>query len=795
MGTPINKKRFREEAAAPPSEPVASTRLSCLLTLDETSKKVDEIYDNISKASFITLDSIFTSLDQIKSRIEEAHAARPTDAVLVQDLLEQLLKRFETELNQAEDFNEIKKISSQISGNLEKLSSFDKDNDGSRLVKHLIEKIDADFLLIVQKLKDLSNEINAPVLDRFLALKLETARTKYLQLRGAFEEKGLITASMIVHIPKFFLHLDIYNYQRALLPIVHHLIQDKYKDSSNVSVAQMATRFCRQPTPVERETIDRAYNDLPAEIKETLEEYANNPKYRPSEIPKGSGEYYKVKAKVLRDLIDADPNFFPAPVDPRSFPHTQMGRASRELTEEEDSKVDEYDTVYRPPSAHFDSSSALPVLPGVPQFSRGVLFGLGNCEAGASQQAPRSPDPVEQLSQYITGARLERQCKPAPDALFDRHIANLSPEDRALFTQYREMFVADARSPSAITPEAKALFDEYIRAAVNRQISAYIAQGRLSPTTSSIDIYWYIDIVQESVDQILATSSVANTILLPSPNVFRAIPLIPLRIASIPLRRDHPRDFRHERFQLPLPGSFSQELAQLSPRSAADEDGFSPPMPVPCTQPSIPRMASPTDADMALPLFGQEEVRDTNAILMDIFSCLKNDLFRISEADRSSPVALREFVDQLELPAPILANFYAHVRDVAIAQGLNPVAASQTWAAENAFSSYEYVKQGLFHTVSGMLTESQRNVFETWFKVSSMPAPRTPDAIRAIVESRTYSEAQITRFYEGLKAYERRVHPITNLVDLPDWAQSNAYTDYTRTCVALSQVFLHELSI
>lgn len=758
MAPPINTgKRFRETAASS-SELLPSARVTRLIALDELSKRVDDIYLKISGASFSTPLWISTSLDRIRGQIQDAYTGRPSVSVFREDLYSQLMQQmnlFDAELSrQTGVFDDIKERSFQIIKKVNKLSSLDKQGLSSPSLKSHLDEIHADFLLIARELQDFSEEVDTPVLGKSFAVELETARRKYLQEREVLERKGVISPITTGPIPEFFLYLDIYNYQRTLLPVVHHLIHDKY--ATGASVAQVARRLCREPTPEEIAKIETAYEKLSPELKENLEEFALHPKYRLSDIPKESGEYYKVKAKALRDLIDTSPYFLPSPVDPRTFPFLEeSGQPLGELDEASDSKVDEDGTVHRPPTPPFETSAALTGPSTPPRSTRLVAPRL---------RSPRPPgqvlrfiDPCLELSEDIDRARLLRDRKPNPEALFDRYVANLSPDDRRVFTQseYREAAFENGFShpeAKALFHRAKARFDEYIRAAVENRLPGYIAQYRLPPTTSSLDFDEYTDVVEDAINQIRATSPVAR-------NLFHRS-----------LDGSPPRPFHGFSIDPSLadPSIFSQMIAQPSPRM------------------------SRTEGAAPLPLF--EDVRDEKAVLIDIYNFLGDQLFKLTEEQRTNPEFLQDLFETLNLPPPILSSFYAHVRDVAVANSRCPLGAEANWAVLNTFYSYEYVERGLFYTLLRMLTQSQRNVFETWFKVSTMPAPRTPDAIRNIIESRNYTQEQTARFYEELKSYERELHPHTQITDLPGWAQENAYTDYNRTRVALNRVLLHELS-
>ena len=187
-----------------------------------------------------------------------------------------------------------------------------------------------------------------------------------------------------------------------------------------------------------------------------------------------------------------------------------------------------------------------------------------------------------------------------------------------------------------------------------------------------------------------------------------------------------------------------------------------------------------------------EEVQETDikGFLVNIYYCLNDTLFSLSEEDRSNPEKLRSIFSDLQLPEPLLGNFYAHVTNIAAESYQLPLDAGLNWAEDNAFSSYLYIEKGLVLTVLERLTDVKTNVFNAWYKLATMPEPRSADGVRDIIQSYQYTGPQIAKFNMELIKYERRQHPRSEDMNVAGWAEANAFSDYNRTRAALSAVLL-----
>ena len=320
MTSSINAGSKRPRELLPLSEEQFRAHSLQLDALEKLSTRVENLYIQITALVFIMPDYIPKILFSIQHKIQiYKNSTLSTN-------LESKIRHSLSILNKMEFcviycgslFKEINEDAYKLIGTINNLSVLDEESLSSTPLVELVEQIHREFMLLANKLKYLSNHVNKPDLGLSFALKLEKARRKYLPIREMLIRNSLISVDNVPPIPEFFCHLAMYNYKTALLPTVHHLIHDKY--SLNLSLAKLAAMPCRTPTEEEAARIEAAYNSIPPGVRGSLEDTGEMDEYHLREIPAGSGEHYKMRAKILRDFLLANPQLYPHPADPRTFP-------------------------------------------------------------------------------------------------------------------------------------------------------------------------------------------------------------------------------------------------------------------------------------------------------------------------------------------------------------------------------------------------------------------------------------------------------------------------------------------
>jgi len=747
MVNPVNKKRDRDDCP-PLVVPLHTTprRFNLLESLNEATEKVERLFFEIAAAPFRVPNDISNVVKEMLDHVTNADNRSPTLSKLLfvptkMARFFSYLERIETNFKiQTANFNEIIDRSFKLIGEINKLSPLDNDSlASSSVISDLIvtlKQIECDFIEIGSALQNFSEEVEKLVLQLHLATELESARVKYLEIRKVLSDKGLLGPSDLLRpIPQFFLNLDVFNYQRALLPVAHRLSREKYL--SKFRFTAEAAVLSRDLTRQEKDRITLSYNELAADLKKDLEGYAAESGYLfpgVEDIPVVVGEdkkyyrispeddaenYYRISAKILREWIHTFPNLEPKVVDPRTFALVEEtdGSLLEDFYDASDSK--ENDEVialsssrgYAP--ARFGALST-PSLsphtgPNLDPRSFETRIHLSRYFSSAQQQVARKVD----LGSSFTLAgqfRLEPFDPTAIDKELRRQFEGYMT---ALNEQDPDIFI---RSYAGSAHEPRALFDRYIEAVVEDNIQAGIDAGELPPSARELPIRDYINVVSRAVEGLCSTRSNQGM----DDDLFNVTDI----------------------------------ATQASTSSVGDFD------------------------------------------LVDIYNFIVSELSQLTEEEKANSILLQDLIRGLNLPAPILQRFYANVTKVATETGLLPLEAEDNWAESNYSTSYLFIEQGLFRTVSEILTEDARKVFDTWGKVYTMPEPRNEAAVRSIIESKHFSDAQVSRFYEEVKRAHLRNHPETQESDLPhSWPQDNAYTDYSRTLCALSLLLVHEFSI
>lgn len=717
MVNPI--KRDRAEASVlVPTQETTQSRFKLLLSLNEATEKADKLFHEIAAASFRIPEEISTSFQGLFYQIRKEHNPTPTRVSNFFSCLE----KFESFLkNQTTAFNEIIDRSSKLIEKINKLSPLDKDSlPSASVISDLIsnlKQIECDFIDVGSILQNFSEEVQKPVLELHLAIELESARVKYLEIREFLSDNGLLGSSDLLRpIPRFFLNLDIFNYQRVLLPVAHRLSRDKYL--SQFRFSGETTVVCRELTGIEKDRIKEAYSKIPDDLKKILEGYAEDAGYDFPKVEDDAEKYYRISAKVLREWIHTFPNLEPKVVDPRRFASLEKDAASllEDLDDASDSKDNDEEIAYSSSRGYAPARFGAATTPSLPPHTGSNLdprsfeaqLHLHRCFISSSEQVDRKPS-IGSCFTFAGQSQLEPVDLLSIDQqqrrLFEGYMAALNDQDRMLYI----------RSQAENAHDIRELFDSYIAAAIEDTIQAGIHSGELPPSTRELPIGDYINVLSNAIEHLCSTTDALGM----------------------------------------------------------DDDVF------PMDDPSIESSAlPPEDPD-----------------LVEIYTFIVQDLGQLTEEEKTDSLFLEALMKDLILPAPFLQKFYANVRKVATETGQLPLEAEDDWAERNYSTSYLFIQQGLFRTVSEILTEDTRKIFDTWVKVYTMPEPRNEAAVRSIIESQHFSDAQVTRFYEEVKRVHLRNHPETQESDLPhSWPQDNAYTDYSRTLCALSLLLVHEFS-